>query len=144
MNNLQLKSINITDLLKELKFKTSRSSGAGGQNVNKVSSKVTLIFNISNSYTLNDENKEILKGKLAKKISADGNIQMSASTDRSQLMNKKKVIEKFLNLLNKAFEIEEIRIETKPSRASKEKRLASKAIVSEKKKIRRSKLSFEE
>ena len=137
MNNLQLKSINITDLLKELKFKTSRSSGAGGQNVNKVSSKVTLIFNIPNSIVINDENKEILKRKLSKKITLEGNIQISSSVDRSQLMNKKKTIERFLKLIDAAFEPEEIRIATKPSRQAKEKRLIKKSIVSEKKQLRR-------
>ena len=129
--------INIDALLKEVRFKTSRSSGSGGQNVNKVSSKVTLIFNIPSSIVLNEENKDLLKNKLVKKITLDGNIQISSSTDRSQLINKKKAIERFINIIDKAFEPEEIRIATKPSKRAKEKRLTIKSIVSEKKQLRR-------
>jgi len=80
--------LNIPDLSSEFQFLTSRSSGPGGQNVNKVNSKVELRFDIPNSSLLNDEQKEILLAKLATKITSDGILSVVSQRDRSQLANK--------------------------------------------------------
>ena len=114
----------------EFVFQASRSSGPGGQNVNKVSSKVELRFNIASSALLTDDEKIIIGDKLFNKINKSGELVLIAQTDRSQLKNKEKVIEKFYLLLEKALIPQKKRFKTKPTKASIEKRLVSKKVKS--------------
>jgi ribosome-associated protein len=121
----------------EFVFQTSRSSGPGGQNVNKVSSKVELRFNIEASPLLTEEEKGIILTKLANKINKVGELVIVAQTDRSQLKNKEKVIEKFYQLIEKALTPRKKRLNTKPTKASIEKRLVSKKVKSQIKSARK-------
>jgi ribosome-associated protein len=125
------------DFSSEWFFRTSRSSGSGGQNVNKVSSKVELCFNVQKSTLLSDEEKELISINLGHRISLSGLLRISSEKDRSQLGNKKIVIEKFYILLEKALTIPEERFATKPTRSSVRKRLKEKVIISEKKQRRK-------
>jgi len=120
-------------LLNECRFEATRSSGSGGQNVNKVSTKVILIFNVLESNVLGVGQKEIFLTKLHTRISKNSVFRISSGRERTQLANRKLVIEKFFKLVEKAFETEEERIATKPSRSSKLKRIESKKARSGKK-----------
>ena len=113
-------------LLSELKFKAVRSSGAGGQNVNKVSSKVVLSFDLFNSLGLNQEEKELLKTKISTKLTQDNILILTSEEDRSQLKNKEVVVKKFLKVIENGLKIPKQRKETKIPRAVKEKRLQEK------------------
>ncbi len=121
----------------ELTFKTSRSGGAGGQNVNKVSSKVEIDFNVTDSALLTEEQKQIILTRLAKKINKEGVLQIVAQTERNQLGNKEIAIRKFYDLLTKCFIEKKKRKPTKPSKAAKERRLETKKRNSEIKKLRK-------
>jgi len=114
------------DFQDEFVFQTSRSGGPGGQNVNKVSSKVELRFRIADSALLNDDEKTIIIEKLSNKINKLGELVIVSQTDRSQLKNKQKVIENFYLLIIKALTPRKKRLKTKPTKASVEKRLESK------------------
>lgn len=129
----------LTLLKSEVKFKTSRSGGKGGQNVNKVSTKVELNFNIQGSLVLTEEQKEIISLKLAARINNEGILQIVAQKERSQLKNKKAVIAKFKELIEKAFFVERKRRPTKVPRSVKEKRLKDKKRNSDLKKLRNKK-----
>lgn len=122
--------ISVRDFTPELIFQASRSSGPGGQNVNKVSSKVELRFNFRKSLLLSEEEKAVLAEKLANKINKEEEILLVAQTDRSQLKNREKVLAKFYSMLERALAPRKKRIGTKPSRASVEKRLESKRVHS--------------
>ncbi len=113
-------------LLSELKFKAVRSSGAGGQNVNKVSSKVVLSFDLFNSLGLNQEEKELLKTKISTKLTQENILILASEEDRSQLKNKEVVVKKFLKVIENGLKIPKQRKETKIPRAVKEKRLQEK------------------
>lgn len=132
-----MKIIDITALKTELKFRTSRSSGPGGQSVNKVSTKVELLFDVWNSNILSEEKKEIITSKLKNRINTDGIFYISSDETRSQLKNKELVIERFITLLEDALKPIKKRKPTKPSKASKEKRLKTKKIKSDKKDLRK-------
>ena len=121
----------------EILFSASRSSGPGGQNVNKVSTKVELRFNIPNSNLLSDSEKEILLVKLKNKINNEGDLILVSQEERSQLKNKEKALEKFYELIEKALTPPKKRKPTKPTQASKKKRLEEKKLVSEKKSQRK-------
>ncbi|PJJ68050.1 alternative ribosome rescue aminoacyl-tRNA hydrolase ArfB [Chryseobacterium geocarposphaerae] len=125
------------DFSKELSFKTSRSSGAGGQNVNKVETSATVLWNVSESEFFTDEQKDLIEDKLKNRINADGFLFLTVSESRTQLMNKNKAIEKILEIVDKALFIPKKRIATKPSKAKKQKRLDTKKKLSEKKENRR-------
>ncbi len=126
------------DLLNhELHFTFSRSSGPGGQNVNKVNTKVTLRFNIAESALLDKEQKVLLLDKLKNWINKDGDLIIISQTTRSQLKNREEAIQKFYDLLNLALKKKKKRKPTKPSKSSVEKRLKDKKIQSEKKGLRR-------
>lgn len=118
------------DFSNEFIFQAVRSSGPGGQNVNKVSSKVELRFDLKNSQLLSEEEKRIIADKLSSKINKQDELVLVAQTDRSQLKNKEKVVEKFYKLLEKALIPQKRRYKTKPSRSSVEKRLESKRVHS--------------
>lgn len=122
---------------KELNFKTSRSSGAGGQNVNKVETSVTVLWNVSESEFFNDDQKDLIQNKLKNRINAEGFLFLTVSESRTQLMNKNKAIEKILEIVDKALFIPKKRVATKPSKAQKQKRLDTKKKLSDKKENRR-------
>jgi ribosome-associated protein len=113
-------------LLTEFVFKTSRSGGNGGQNVNKVSSKVQISFSIRDSQLLNEEEKQLLLEKLAGKLTNEGILSVVAQEDRTQLGNKEIALKKIYNTLNNCFVVRKKRTATKPTKASKQKRLDSK------------------
>ena len=125
------------DFLPELTFKTSRSGGKGGQNVNKVSTKVELNFDVLQSALLTGEQKEKVITKLRKRINKEGILQIVVQSERSQLYNKRLAINKFYELLQKSFQEKKKRKPTKPSKASIEKRLNEKKSTGEKKKQRK-------
>jgi len=124
-------------LISELVFSASRSGGAGGQNVNKVNTRVELRFNVGRSAILTEEEKNLLLEKLTTRINLEGDIVMTSQTERSQLGNKEKVTVRFLELVAKALTIPRKRKRTKPSQASRQKRLDEKKKLSEKKDRRR-------
>lgn len=136
MKNIILNKINPDELIAELEFQTTRSSGKGGQNVNKVSTKVIVIFDIEKSQVLNEVIKKILYTNISGKITQSSKIKISSSKERSQLMNKKDAINKFIYLINKALEPVEERIATKPTKSSKKERLLRKTQNSIQKKMR--------
>jgi ribosome-associated protein len=121
------------DFFSEFQFITSRSGGAGGQHVNKVSSKVELRFHVEHSALLSPEEKEIIKLKLANKINTEGYLQIVSQAERSQLLNKQASITKFYQLLEKALTPVKRRKVTKPTKASVQARLQQKKMVSGKK-----------
>jgi ribosome-associated protein len=128
------------DLQKELAYKTSRSGGKGGQNVNKVSSKVELLFSVTNSVLFSDEEKELLNTKLQSRFNKDGFVQVICDEERSQYLNKEKAIERLIVLLTKALHKPKVRKATKVSKAAKAARLESKRLTAVKKEGRRRRL----
>jgi len=126
-----------TDLISsELEFATSRSSGPGGQNVNKVNTKVTLRWNIKDSPQLTSEEKELLQQKLASRLTTDGTLLITSQDKRSQLQNKEETLLKLENLLKQAFAKRKKRKPSKPSKSSVQNRLNKKKKHSDKKKWR--------
>jgi ribosome-associated protein len=122
--------MNKDKLILELDFKAVRSSGAGGQNVNKVSSKVVLTFDLENSQALSDEEKERLKLKISSKLTQNNILILNCDEDRSQIKNKSIIIKRFLAIIEKGLYIPKTRKATKTPRSVKEKRLNSKKIMS--------------
>jgi ribosome-associated protein len=143
LNQLTL-AMNFTkaDLQKEVFYKTSRSGGKGGQNVNKVSSKVELLFSVSNSVLFSEEEKELLNNKLQPRFNKDGLVQVICEEERSQYLNKEKAIERLIILLTKALHKPKARKATRVSKAAKAARLENKRINAIKKEGR--KRGFEE
>lgn len=125
------------DFTRELSFKTSRSSGAGGQNVNKVETSVTVLWNVPESGFFNNSQKDLIQTKLKNRINADGLLFLTVSESRTQLANKNKAVEKIIDLVNRALIIPKKRLATKPSRNQKQKRLDTKKKISEKKENRK-------
>lgn len=122
---------------RELTFSASRSSGPGGQHVNKTSTKVELRFNIPNSVLFTDEEKDILIDKLKNKINSEGELIIISQESRSQLKNKETALTKFYELLEKALTPLKKRKPIKLTQAAKEKRLEAKRIQSKKKEQRK-------
>lgn len=120
-----------------MQFSVSRSSGPGGQHVNKVNTKVELRFHIGNSLQLNDTEKQRIRIKLATKINNEDELVLVSQQARSMLMNKETVIEKFYHLLALALKPVKPRRPTKPTAASVEKRLQAKKQLSNIKGLRR-------
>jgi len=129
--------IDPVELHPEVAFQTSRSGGKGGQNVNKVETKVELRLDIPNSQVLSDEQKEFLLKKLANKLTKEGVLILTHQTERSQLANKERVIKKFNRLIREAFVVPRRRRATRPTLASRRQRIQTKKQRSETKKMRR-------
>jgi ribosome-associated protein len=122
--------ISSKDFRQELVFQSARSSGPGGQNVNKVNSKVELRFDVVNSTLLSAEEKEVILRKLGSRLTLEHVLILTEQSDRSQLKNREKVTAKFYALLEKAFAPAKKRIKTGPTKASIEKRLETKRLQS--------------
>jgi ribosome-associated protein len=118
-------------IISELTFKAVRSSGAGGQNVNKVSSKVVLTFDLLNSQSLSDEEKTRIQNKISTRLTSENILILNCDEDRSQLKNKELVVKRFLDLLKKALIIPKERKPTKIPKSVIEKRLNDKKNTSE-------------
>lgn len=125
-------------LITELKFKFSRSSGPGGQHVNKVSTQVELYFEIEKSAILSAEQKLIITEKLKSRISNNGILALKCNDTRSQIKNREIVVSRFIELIEEALKPVKQRKPTRRSKASVEKRLKEKKIISDKKKHRKS------
>jgi len=125
--------VNKESLLQELQFKAVRSSGAGGQHVNKVSTKIELFFDVLNSSGLTDAEKEKIYLKISNRLTKDNILQLQCDETRSQHKNKEIVIKRFFALLENAFKVAKKRKKTRPSKSSIEKRLKSKKKAAEKK-----------
>ncbi|NLT35641.1 MAG: aminoacyl-tRNA hydrolase [Gaiellales bacterium] len=110
----------------ELTFTTSRSSGPGGQHVNKTSTRVTLAFSIERSPSLSSYQKALLKERLGSRINAEGILRVVAGRQRSQLANHHAAVARFVQLLQDALQEEPERVATKPTAAARERRLSSK------------------
>ena len=131
--------INLTQLLSTCRYETSRSSGPGGQHVNKTETKVTLYFNIGDSPALTEEQKNLVYSKYPNRINEAGELYIHASASRSQSSNKETAILKMYTLVTEALIPRKKRVRTRPSPASKAQRLKVKKIKSEKKEGRRRK-----
>ncbi|WP_291779075.1 alternative ribosome rescue aminoacyl-tRNA hydrolase ArfB [Cecembia sp.] len=121
----------------ELVFKASRSSGPGGQHVNKTNTRITLVFNVQDSNVLEESEKMVIQEKLAIKLDKSGNLIIHAQEKRSQIQNKEIAVRKFYDLLRKAFQKKKIRKASKPGKAAIEQRLKDKKAHSQKKMERR-------
>lgn len=120
-------------LQSELQFKAVRSSGAGGQNVNKVASKVELIFDLETSLGLTDDEKELLRQSISNRLTKENVFLLQCEESRSQHKNKTLVVERFFNLIEEGLIIQKERIATKTPRSVVRKRLKAKRKVSDKK-----------
>ncbi|MEI8279503.1 MAG: alternative ribosome rescue aminoacyl-tRNA hydrolase ArfB [Bacteroidota bacterium] len=125
------------DLISEIFFKTARSGGKGGQNVNKVETMVEAWLDVINSKVFTPEQKEWIKDKLKNRINKEGYLIVRSSDTRSQLENKLIAKERLLDLVAQSLLRPKKRRPTKPSKAAKEKRLDSKRIESQKKQMRK-------
>ncbi len=124
-------------ILRELQFKAVRSSGPGGQHVNKTSSKVEVVFDLLSSEGLTASEKETLKARLSNRISTQGLLILQSGESRSQHRNKRLVIERLMSLLKENLKQQKPRIKSKPSKASIEKRLQQKKRQAQKKSLRK-------
>ena len=122
---------------KELTYKTSRSSGAGGQNVNKVETAVTVMWNPSQTGYFSPDEVELISQKLKNRVNLEGILQLTVSESRTQLKNKKIATDKIVELVNKALIRPKVRKPTKPSKRQVEKRIEAKKHLSEKKENRK-------
>ena len=129
--------MNKENLIKELQFKAIRSSGAGGQHVNKVSSKIELTFDVINSQHLSSNQKETLQDKLANRINKEGVLLIFCDESRSQHKNKELAIKRFIEIITVALKRQKVRRATKPSWSSVLKKSDNKKKNSAKKSLRK-------
>jgi ribosome-associated protein len=129
--------VEIQKIIAEAQYKAVRSSGAGGQNVNKVSSKVVLTFDIELSQGLREEEKELLKVNLSSRLTTDFVLILNCDEDRSQFRNKEIVTKRFLEVIKKGLEVPKIRKATKIPKSAIRKRLKNKKSASQIKQNRR-------
>jgi ribosome-associated protein len=129
--------MNKESIIKELDFKAVRSSGAGGQNVNKVSSKVVLTFNLPTSNSLSEEEKALAEVNLASKLTNDKVLILQCDEDRSQLRNKEIIVKRFLQLMESSLKVAKERKPTKIPRGVIRKRIEGKRRQADKKQSRR-------
>ncbi len=129
--------MNIKDLHKELKFRMSRSSGSGGQHVNKVSTRVELLFDVPNSEELNEDQKEKILRLLDNRINKEGILMVASEASRSQFRNKSMAIQKFEELVGKALRHREVQRKAGAFKSNKKKRLKAKRKHAEKKAMRK-------
>ncbi|WP_433835125.1 alternative ribosome rescue aminoacyl-tRNA hydrolase ArfB [Flavobacterium anhuiense] len=124
-------------IISELNFKAVRSSGSGGQNVNKVSSKVVLSFDLNASQALSDDEKLLLKENIAARLTSENILILNCDEDRSQLKNKEIVIKRFLEIVKKGLYVPKVRKATKVPKAAIKKRIKEKKNISDLKQSRR-------
>lgn len=124
-------------IISELNFKAVRSSGSGGQNVNKVSSKVVLNFDLDASQALSDEEKMLLLENLSTRLTSENILILNCDEDRSQLKNKEIITKRFLEIIKKGLYVPKVRKATKIPKAVIKKRIKDKKNLSEIKKNRR-------
>lgn len=124
-------------LLTELQFKAVRSSGSGGQNVNKVSSKVVLTFDLNTSQAFSEEQKNLISKKLSNKLTSENILILNCDEDRSQFKNKEIVTKRFLEIIKKALVVPKKRKPTSVPKAVIEKRIKEKKTISEVKQNRK-------
>lgn len=129
--------MNAEQLISELTFKAVRSSGAGGQNVNKVSSKIELYFDVSASLALREDQKQIILQKLQNRLTKEGVLILQCDESRSQHKNKSLVIDRFMTLIETSLKQPKKRKPTKIPKSVIKKRLKSKRDVSNKKALRK-------
>ena len=129
--------MNKEKILSEINFKAVRSSGAGGQNVNKVASKVVLTFDLNNSFALDYEEKQLILNKLSNRLTLENILILNCDEDRSQLKNKTIVTKRFLEIIKTALHVPKERKETKVPKSVVEKRIQKKKVNSETKENRR-------
>jgi ribosome-associated protein len=129
--------LNIEKLIKELNFKATRSSGAGGQHVNKVSSKIELFFDVENSAEFSEEQKKLLLKNLVTRLTKENILLLTCDESRSQHKNKELVIKRFLEIITQGLIIPKKRKPTKPSKSSIRKKAENKKKTSFKKVLRK-------
>jgi ribosome-associated protein len=125
------------DIIKAVLIKTSRSGGKGGQNVNKVSSKVEMVLHLPSAPFFDEQEKSLIIEKLSYRLDNESNLHVVSQEDRSQLMNKERCIVKMMYLLKSALIVHKKRMATKTPKAIIRKRLQNKAFLSDKKDLRK-------
>jgi ribosome-associated protein len=121
----------------ELKFSFSRSGGAGGQNVNKVETKVAVYWNFEDSPELSEEQKSLIKESLKNRVNEKGELIIYSKAERSQAQNREKALEILNDLVNQALAVPKERKPTKPPKIAKERWLREKRLISQKKEFRK-------
>jgi len=136
-------SLNDRDIFRELKYSATRSSGAGGQNVNKVNTRVELRFSINDSKALAEDEKSTILTNLSSRISSTGELVITSQTERSQYRNKVKVTERFYKIIAKALKKPPERLPSQISKATEMNRMKNKIMLSQKKQERKFKIDIE-